>query len=110
VETVDRSIGRVTEALEEVGGTMFLTADHGNCETMIDAKTGNPHTAHTTNLVPTILVNAPSNVAGLASGRLADVAPTLLELMGLTIPDAMGGHSLLIGHDADIPMDARATG
>jgi len=110
VEAVDRSIGRVTEALEEVGGTMFLTADHGNCETMIDSATGNPHTAHTTNLVPTILVNAPGQIAGLASGRLADVAPTLLELMGLAIPKAMSGHSLLIGHDADITMDARATG
>jgi 2,3-bisphosphoglycerate-independent phosphoglycerate mutase len=110
VETVDRCIGRVTEALEAVGGTMFLTADHGNCETMIDPETGNPHTAHTTNLVPTILVNAPANVAGLASGRLADVAPTLLELMGLPIPAAMGGHSLLIGHDRDIKMDVRAAG
>ena len=110
VEAVDRSIGRVTEALEEVGGTMFLTADHGNCETMIDSTTGNPHTAHTTNLVPTILVNAPGNVAGLASGRLADVAPTLLELMGLAIPSAMSGHSLLIEHDAEAAMGARATG
>ena len=101
VETVDRCIGRVAEALEEVGGTMFLTADHGNCETMVDAETGDPHTAHTSNLVPTVLVNAPTTVTGLASGRLADVAPTLLELMGLAVPDAMRGHSLLIGpaHD-----------
>jgi 2,3-bisphosphoglycerate-independent phosphoglycerate mutase len=115
VETVDRCIGRVADALEATGGTMFLTADHGNCETMIDVGTGNPHTAHTTNLVPTILVNAPANVSGLASGRLADVAPTLLELIGLPIPDAMGGHSLLIGPDNavrrdEIKMDARATG
>ncbi len=110
VETVDRCVGRVSEALEAVGGTMFLTADHGNCETMIDPETGTPHTAHTTNLVPTILVNAPARVAGLASGRLADVAPTLLELMGLPIPAAMGGHSLLINHDQDIRTGARATG
>ena len=115
VETVDRCIGRVAGALESVGGTMFLTADHGNCETMTDPETGNPHTAHTTNLVPTILVNAPASVSGLASGRLADVAPTLLELMGLAIPDVMGGRSLLISqandieHD-DIKMDARARG
>jgi 2,3-bisphosphoglycerate-independent phosphoglycerate mutase len=115
VEAVDRSIGRVVEALEIVGGTMFLTADHGNCETMMDPLSGNPHTAHTTNLVPTILVNAPATVTGLASGRLADVAPTLLELMGLAKPDVMDGHSLLIGQGHEIKddgtkLDARATG
>jgi 2,3-bisphosphoglycerate-independent phosphoglycerate mutase len=120
VETVDRCIGRVADALEAVGGTMFLTADHGNCESMVDAGTGAPHTAHTTNLVPTILVNAPAAVTGLASGRLADVAPTLLELMGLAVPSVMGGRSLLIGPDRDMSdgdvkgennaMDARATG
>jgi 2,3-bisphosphoglycerate-independent phosphoglycerate mutase len=102
VETVDHCIGRVTEALEDVGGTMFLTADHGNCETMIDPKTRDPHTAHTTNLVPTILVNAPAGVTGLVSGRLADVAPTLLELMGLASPELMSGRSLLVSGDDDI--------
>jgi 2,3-bisphosphoglycerate-independent phosphoglycerate mutase len=108
VETVDLCLGRVTEALEAVGGTMFLTADHGNCETMFDQDTGNPHTAHTTNLVPTVLVNAPATVSGLASGRLADVAPTLLELMGLAVPDAMAGRSLLIG--AGVDAKTRAAG
>jgi 2,3-bisphosphoglycerate-independent phosphoglycerate mutase len=110
VETVDRCIGRVAKALETAGGTMFLTADHGNCETMVDQQSGNPHTAHTTNLVPTVLVNAPADVAGLASGRLADVAPTLLELMELPAPKEMGGRSLLIRSSGELKMDARATG
>ncbi len=95
VETVDCCVGRVAAALEQVGGTMFLTADHGNCETMTDPTTGNPHTAHTTNPVPTVLAGAPGHVAGLASGRLGDVAPTLLELMGVPVPSSMTGQSLL---------------
>ncbi|MBM85179.1 MAG: phosphoglycerate mutase (2,3-diphosphoglycerate-independent) [Rhodospirillaceae bacterium] len=100
VETVDHCIGRVSDALEEVGGAMLLTSDHGNCETMVDPQTGGPHTAHTTNMVPSILVNAPDSVLGLKQGILADVAPTLLTLMGLPVPDAMEGRSLLI-HQLD---------
>ncbi len=95
VETVDHCVGRVEEALRHAGGVMVLTADHGNCETMFNPETGGPHTAHTTNPVPAILVNAPEGVRSFADGRLADVAPTLLELMGIGIPAAMNGNSLL---------------
>jgi len=94
VEAVDRGLGQVMAALEEVGGAMIVTADHGNCETMIDPATGGPHTAHTTNPVPVICFNAPE-VHGLADGRLADLAPSLLALMGLEKPPEMTGKSLL---------------
>ncbi len=94
VEAVDRGLGQVMAALEEVGGAMIVTADHGNCETMIDPETGGPHTAHTTNPVPVICFNAPG-VAALADGRLADLAPSLLALMGLEKPAEMTGESLL---------------
>ena len=100
VETVDACVGRVAEAIEAVGGAMFLTADHGNCETMVDPETGGPHTAHTTNLVPTVLVGAPDDVIGLRTGKLADVAPTLLTLMGITPPAAMTGKPMLVTADA----------
>ena len=100
VETVDACVGRVAEAIEAVGGAMFLTADHGNCETMVDPETGGPHTAHTTNLVPTVLVGAPDDVIGLRTGKLADVAPTLLTLMGITPPAAMTGTPMLVTADA----------
>ena len=91
-EAVDRGLGRVTAALEQVGGVMIVTADHGNCEQMIDPETGGAHTAHTTNLVPVILFNAKGR---LRDGRLADVAPTVLALMGLDGPPEMTGESLL---------------
>jgi len=100
VEAVDACVGRVAEAIEAAGGVMFLTADHGNCETMVDPETGGPHTAHTTNLVPTVLVGAPAGVTGLRTGKLADVAPTLLTLMGITPPAAMTGTPLLVTADA----------
>ena len=93
-EAVDHGLARVLEALEATGGAMILTADHGNCETMVDPETGGPHTAHTTNLVPVAMVGGPSD-ATLASGRLADLAPTLLELMGLPQPEEMTGQSLI---------------
>ncbi|MBT2131613.1 2,3-bisphosphoglycerate-independent phosphoglycerate mutase [Aliiroseovarius lamellibrachiae] len=93
-EAVDKGLGRVMAALEEVGGAMIVTADHGNCETMVDPETGGPHTAHTTNLVPVILFGGPKD-AVLNSGRLADLAPTLLQLMGLPQPDEMTGVSLI---------------
>ncbi|MBO6559882.1 MAG: 2,3-bisphosphoglycerate-independent phosphoglycerate mutase [Nisaea sp.] len=95
VETVDGAVGQIETALKKVGGCMFLTADHGNCEQMLDPETGGPHTAHTTNLVPTVLVNAPAGIGSLATGRLADVAPTLLELMGVDQPAEMTGSSML---------------
>lgn len=94
VETVDHSLGRLKDALEKVGGCMLVTADHGNIELMKDQKTGQPHTAHTTNLVPFILVNG-QNGHMLENGCLADVAPTILRLMGLEQPQAMTGRCLL---------------
>jgi len=93
-EAVDQGLGDVIKALEETGGTMIVTADHGNCETMIDPETGGPHTAHTINLVPVALFGGPDGVS-LAAGRLADLAPTLLSLMGLPQPEEMTGISLL---------------
>ncbi|SIS85514.1 phosphoglycerate mutase [Roseivivax lentus] len=91
---VDRGLGEVLAALDEVGGAMIVTADHGNCDVMVDPETGNPHTAHTLNPVPVILVGGPEG-AQLAEGRLADLAPTLLELMGLEQPAEMTGRSLI---------------
>ena len=94
VEAVDVGLGRVLAALDKAGGAMLLTADHGNCETMIDPETGGPHTAHTTNPVPVALIGWPEKVT-LSTGRLADVAPTLLDMMGLPQPPEMTGHSLI---------------
>lgn len=94
-EAVDQGLARVVEALEKAGGAMIVTADHGNCETMVDPVTGGPHTAHTTNPVPVILVGAPKDVTLRSGGRLADLAPSLLKLMGLPQPDEMTGKSLL---------------
>ena len=93
-EAVDSGLGHVIAALKDVGGAMIVTADHGNCETMWDEETNGPHTAHTTNLVPVIMFGGPEG-ATLASGRLADLAPTLLELMGLEQPVEMTGESLI---------------
>ena len=73
---------------------MIVTADHGNCETMVDPETGGPHTAHTINPVPVVMVGGPEG-SSLANGRLADLAPTLLELMDLPLPDEMTGKSLI---------------
>ncbi len=93
-EAVDRGLGRALAALEKAGGAMIVTADHGNCDVMVDPVTGGPHTAHTTNPVPVILVGGPAG-ASLRQGRLADLAPTLLELMGLPLPPEMTGQSLI---------------
>ena len=93
-EAVDQGLARVMDALTKAGGAMVLTADHGNCETMVDPVSGGPHTSHTTNLVPVAVVGAPDG-ATLADGRLSDLAPTLLELMGLEQPPEMTGKSLL---------------
>ncbi|MDP4031714.1 MAG: 2,3-bisphosphoglycerate-independent phosphoglycerate mutase [Pseudorhodobacter sp.] len=94
-EAVDAGLGRVLVALEKAGGAMIVTADHGNCETMVDPVTGGPHTSHTTNPVPVILVGGPT-AARLRLGRLADLAPTLLRLMGLPQPPEMTGESLIV--------------
>ena len=96
VETVDRCLGRIVAAVEATGGHCLITADHGNVERMRDAMTGQPHTAHTAELVPLVYVG-PDDVGLDAGGTLSDVAPTLLELMGLPPPAEMRGRSLLIG-------------
>lgn len=93
-EAVDRGLARVVAALEQAGGAMIVTADHGNCEVMVDPVTHAPHTSHTTNRVPVILVGGPAD-AQLRDGRLADLAPTLLDLMGLAPPPEMTGRSLI---------------
>ena len=93
-EAVDQGLAKVVAAIEKAGGAMIVTADHGNCEVMVDPETGGPHTAHTVNLVPVALVGGPEG-ATLRDGRLADLAPTLLHLMGLEKPEEMTGESLL---------------
>ncbi|HEX2135622.1 MAG TPA: 2,3-bisphosphoglycerate-independent phosphoglycerate mutase [Microvirga sp.] len=93
VEAVDAGLGQIADAIAAAGGSLLVTADHGNCELMRDPATGQPHTAHTTNPVPVLLLSP--RPAALAEGRLADVAPTLLELMGLAQPAEMTGVSLL---------------
>ncbi len=95
VEAVDAGLTRAVAALEKAGGAMVICADHGNCETMVDPVTGGPHTAHTTNPVPVILVGGPAGARLRDGGRLADLAPTLLALMGLPQPPEMTGQSLL---------------
>lgn len=91
---VDHGLGRMLTALDEVRGAALICADHGNCETMIDPVTGGPHTAHTLNPVPVIVYNGPLG-AGLRNGKLGDLAPTVLDLMGLDQPKEMTGTSLL---------------
>jgi 2,3-bisphosphoglycerate-independent phosphoglycerate mutase len=95
VETVDTCVGRVEEAIRKAGGILCITADHGNAEEMVDRKSGEPFTQHTTNPVPFILVG-PQNIS-LHEGRLCDIAPTMLTLAGLPIPEEMTGESLIDG-------------
>lgn len=95
VEAVDQAIGQVEAAVREQGGVMLITADHGNCELMKDPDNNGPHTAHTLDKVPLVLVNAPVGVSAINSGRLADIAPTILDLMRLPRPDEMTGRSLI---------------
>ena len=96
IETVDACVGRACEAVKKMGGVMFICADHGNADVMVDEKTGEPFTAHTTNPVPFILFNADPKYTLKENGVLADIVPTLLELMGLPQPKEMTGKSLLI--------------
>lgn len=98
VEAVDTCLGRLEDAVRKAGGVMLVTADHGNCEKMLDGTQS--HTAHTLFPVPAVLVNAPAWAHGLRDGGLADLAPTLLQLLGLDIPQAMSGHTLIIDGDA----------
>ena len=106
VETVDAGLGKIADAIQKVGGALLVTADHGNCEMMRDPVTGGPHTAHTTNPVPLMLFGAGNRLL-LAEGRLADIAPTLLELMGLPKPPEMTGASLLEAETIDSPPMSR---
>lgn len=95
VEAVDACLGRLEDAVLTAGGTMLVTADHGNCEMMRDPATGGAHTAHTTGPVPFVVVGATDSVTGLNEGRLCDVAPTVLDLMMVPQPEEMTGQSLL---------------
>ncbi|NNU78841.1 2,3-bisphosphoglycerate-independent phosphoglycerate mutase [Halovulum dunhuangense] len=94
-EAVDAGVGQLLAALDDAGGAMILTADHGNCETMIDPDTGGPHTAHTLNPVPVVLYNGPAGAGLRSGGTLGDLAPSLLQLMGIEQPAEMTGRSLL---------------
>ena len=85
-------MARLAKAMDEAGGIVLITADHGNCEMMRDPETGGPHTSHTTNPVPLLLVGCPG--ASITGGRLADIGPTVLALMGLAKPPEMTGISL----------------
>ncbi len=96
VQAVDTCVGKAVDALMSVDGTMLICADHGNCEQMIDYETGEPFTAHTTNQVPFILVNYDENYTLRENGCLADLIPTLIEIMGKEQPEEMTGKSLLI--------------
>jgi len=93
VETVDRLVGEVEKAIAEAGGEMLITADHGNVEQMSDPETGQAHTAHTTNPVPLVFVGRPARLE--AEGSLRDIAPTMLDLLGLEIPAEMTGRPLV---------------
>ncbi len=93
LEALDGCVEKIVEAIEEEHGILLITADHGNCEQMIDYKTGEPHTAHTTNPVPLVLVG--KDDVKLKEGRLADLAPTMLDLIGLEKPEEMTGESLI---------------
>ena len=94
IETIDECVGKVVEAINAQKANLLITADHGNAEQMIDYKTGEPHTAHTTNLVPLVLVSEKETVK-LKEGKLADLAPTILDLMGIEKPEEMTGESLI---------------
>lgn len=96
VAAVDDCLGKVVKAIKDVDGTLLVTADHGNAEKMVDEKTGQPYTAHTVGDVQAILVNGPKNVHTLNNGKLADISPTLLDLLEIKQPTEMSGKSLLV--------------
>ena len=96
IETIDECVGKVVEAIKEVGGVLFICADHGNAEQLIDYETGVPFTAHTTNKVPFILVNYDPSYTLREGGCLADIIPTMIQIMGKEQPEEMTGKSLLI--------------
>ena len=96
VERIDQCVGAAVDAVKKVNGVLFICADHGNAEQMINYETKAPHTAHTTNPVPFILVNYDDAYTLREGGKLCDIAPTLLEIMGLPQPEEMTGVSLLV--------------
>lgn len=96
IETVDACVGRAVEAVKEKDGVMFICADHGNAEVLVDENTGEPYTAHTTNPVPFILVNYDNEYTLKENGKLCDIVPTLIDIMGMEKPVEMTGQSLLI--------------
>ena len=96
IETVDACVGRTVDAVKEMNGVMFICADHGNAEQLLDYETGEPFTAHTTNPVPFILVNADPACKLREGGCLADIAPTLIELLGMEQPKEMTGKTLIV--------------
>ena len=109
VEAVDAGVGRIAEAVRAKKGALLVTADHGNCELMKDPASGQPHTAHTTNPVPLLYVNDADTRAHLRSGgRICDVAPTMLQLLGIELPAAMTGHSLLEAETVPMTMPGQA--
>jgi 2,3-bisphosphoglycerate-independent phosphoglycerate mutase len=93
IETLDNCLGKIWSALKESGGEMLVTADHGNAEKMLDHEKGQAHTAHTSNLVPLIYAGRPA--ACMEQGGLSDIAPTMLDLLGLPIPAEMNNHLLV---------------
>ena len=95
VEAVDKGLSKIVPAMLEMGGVCLITADHGNAELMFDENTGSPHTSHTTNLVPFILADLNSQVKLHGEGRLADIAPTILDLLKIEKPEEMTGISLI---------------
>jgi 2,3-bisphosphoglycerate-independent phosphoglycerate mutase len=99
VETVDECLGRVLASVEKAGAVAMITADHGNCEMMIDPETGGPHTAHTTNPVPLVMLGHPTTRELRSGGALCDVGPTVLNLLGLPVPPEMTGRDLRYGAD-----------
>jgi 2,3-bisphosphoglycerate-independent phosphoglycerate mutase len=99
VETVDSCLGRALASAEKAGAVTLITADHGNCEMMIDPVTGGPHTAHTTNPVPLLIVGEPGTTELREGGALCDVGPTILNLLGVEVPAAMTGRDLRYGAD-----------
>jgi 2,3-bisphosphoglycerate-independent phosphoglycerate mutase len=96
VETIDGCLQRIVDAVLRMGGDVLITADHGNCEQMVDPATGEPHTAHTTNPVPLFWASSAARGRNLRDGGLADLAPTVLALMDLPVPPEMSGHSLIV--------------
>jgi len=96
VETVDTQLGRIYNEIRRVGGALLVTADHGNAEMLIDPATGGPHTAHTTNPVPFILITDQKGITVRNGGSLRDISPTMLSLLNLTQPHDMTGHNLRV--------------